>query len=61
MRSVSYAIVTYDVPRVTLLEVRPKSLFGKLGFIAQHLCPLYRGLDARRAAWGLLQVCYCFV
>ena len=27
----------------------------------QPLCPLCRGLDARRAAWGLLQNSNCIV
>ena len=34
------------------IEVRSYQ-FENVGFVAQPSRPLYRGLDARRAAWGL--------
>ena len=43
------------------LQRKPPLCKGSLETAAHLSCPLYRGLDARRAAWGLLQISNCIV
>ena len=43
------------------LQRKPPLCKGSLETAAHLSCPLYRGLDARKADWGLLQISNCIV